>query len=83
MTSGRVAPEHEVLLHVQRVRGPVTSAELVAEARRSGAPVHVITTLERLPARQWASAEEAAAAIGHGWQSPDEDAGASGADRRP
>jgi hypothetical protein len=75
VTSGRVAPEHEVLLHVQHVRGPVTSADLITEARRSNAPPHVIDTLERLPIRTWASAEEAAAAIGHGWQLADEDVG--------
>jgi hypothetical protein len=80
MTSGRVAPEHEVLLHVQHVRGAVTSADLVAEARRTNAPQHVIATLEHLPTRSWSSAEEAAAAVGQGWQSPDEDVEATGAD---
>jgi hypothetical protein len=80
MDAGRVASEHEVLLHVSRVEGSVTSAELVAAARRGGAPAHVVSTLERLPAREWSSAEEAAAAIGHGWRTLDDDAEAPGAD---
>jgi len=83
MDGGRVASEHEVLLYVQRVEGPVTSAQLVAEARRGDAPAHVVSTLERLPAREWPSAEEAAAAIGHGWRPPDVDAEGGGADGHP
>ena len=69
MTSGRVASEHEVLLHLHGIGGPVTTAELVTAVRRAHAPAHVVSTLERLPDRRWASIEEAVAAIGTGWRS--------------
>jgi hypothetical protein len=66
MSCGRVAPEHEVLLHLRRREGPVTTAELVAETMAAGAPTHVVATLERLPEREWSSIDDAVAAIGTG-----------------
>jgi hypothetical protein len=80
MSDQRVAAEHEVLLHLEGVRGPVGSSDLVAAATRSGAPPHVIATLERLPDRTWTSIEEAAAAIGTGRQTRDQAQAVSNSD---
>jgi len=63
----RVVPEHELLLWLQELDGPVTTTLLIDTARRSGASAAVIATLERLPAQEWSSAEDAVAAIGTGW----------------
>ncbi|MET0146797.1 MAG: DUF2795 domain-containing protein [Ilumatobacteraceae bacterium] len=67
MTDDRIVPEHELLLHLQGVTGPVETSELVDHVRRANAPAEVIATLDRLPDRQWRSVEEATAAIGTGW----------------
>lgn len=67
MAPADTAPEHEVLLALSGVTGPVTTTELVDAARANGASARVLSTLAALPERVWASAEEAAADIGTGW----------------
>ena len=73
MSEQHVVPEHQLLLHLQGLDGPRTTAELVAYAESTGAPADVVATLQRLPARRWTSIEDAAAAIGAGWAFPDDD----------
>jgi len=62
----RVVAEHELLLHLQGIDGPITTSGIVAHARCRGAPARVLATLEALPECQWRSVEEAAAAVGVG-----------------
>jgi hypothetical protein len=62
----RIAPEHEVLLHLQGLDGPVTTQQLRDHA--AGAPPRVVAALEQLPDRTWPNIEDAAAAIGTGWR---------------
>ena len=66
MPDDRVVPEHELLLHLQGLDGPVTTAQILEHVRRSNAPTAVTAKIERLPDRQWPSIEEAAAAVGTG-----------------
>jgi hypothetical protein len=61
------APEHEVLLALSGITGPVSTAALVEAARANGASDRILETLRSLPERVWKSAEEAAADIGTGW----------------
>jgi hypothetical protein len=65
----RVAPEHELLLHLEGLAGAVTTTQLLDHARRSGAPAAVVATLARLPERTWSGVEDAVATIGTGWSS--------------
>jgi len=67
VSSPQPAPEHEVLLALSGVTGPITTSQLVATARAKGASERVLATLGSLPEREWKSADEAAAAIGTGW----------------
>jgi Protein of unknown function (DUF2795) len=66
MPEDRVVPEHELLLHLQGLDGPVTTAQILEHVQRSHAPTAVRATIERLPDRQWPSIEDAAAAVGTG-----------------
>jgi hypothetical protein len=75
MTDRRVVPEHELLLHLQGLAGPITTSRILEHVRGSGAPPEVVATLERLPSRCWPTIDDAAASIGTGWKS-DSDGGA-------
>lgn len=66
MPDDRVVPEHELLLHLHGLDGPVTTTQILEHVRRSNAPTAVAATIERLPDRQWPSIEDAAAAVGTG-----------------
>jgi hypothetical protein len=63
----RVAPEHELLLHLEGLAGPVATTQLLDHAQRSGAPAAVVATLAQLRERTWTGIEDAVAAIGTGW----------------
>jgi hypothetical protein len=66
MSENRVVPEHELLLHLEGLDGPVTTAQILEHLRRSNAPTAVTVTIGRLPDRQWPSIEDATAAVGTG-----------------
>jgi hypothetical protein len=53
MPEDRVVPEHELLLHLQGLDGPVTTAQILEHVQRSNAPTAVTATIERLPDREW------------------------------
>jgi Protein of unknown function (DUF2795) len=66
MPEDRVVPEHELLLHLHGLDGPVTTAQILEHLRGSNAPTAVAATVGRLPDRQRPSIEDAAAAVGTG-----------------
>ena len=68
MPDDRLVPEHELLLHLQDLDGPVTTAQILEHVRRTNTPTAVTATIERLPDRQRPSIGDAAADVGTGDQ---------------
>jgi hypothetical protein len=62
MPDDRVVLEHDLLLHLEGLDGPVTTAQILAHLRRSNAPTAV--TMKQLPDRQWPTIEDASAPVG-------------------